>query len=79
MAIRAPVDHACSFAINFMNTIKTKIKVVGFVLLIIIMILAVFLHLYDHEYLSAALQALPLILVIIIRKDLLNKLGLTRT
>jgi len=53
-----------------MNTIKGKIKVVGIVLLIIIMIFAVFLHLYDHEYLYAALQALPLILVIINRKIL---------
>ena len=61
-----------------MSTIKSKIKVVGFVLLIIIIILAVFWHLYDHEYISAALQALPLILVIINRKYLLNKIGLTR-
>jgi len=56
-----------------MNTIKSKIKVVGFVLIIIIIIFAVFFHLYDHEYLSATLQALPLIPLIINRKYWLNK------
>jgi hypothetical protein len=60
-----------------MNTIKSKIKAVVFVLLIIIMVVAVFWHLYDHEYLSAALQAIPLIIVIS-NRDLLNKFGLTR-
>jgi hypothetical protein len=61
-----------------MNTIKSKIMVVGYVLLIIIIIVAAFLHLYDHEYLSAVLQALPLIVVVINRKSLLKKFGLTR-